>query len=212
MTVLFEDNHLIAIYKPHGVPSQSDITGEPSALELTKSWLKEKYKKPGNVFLGLIHRLDKPVEGVLLFGKTSNGASRLSEQFRSRTVEKRYEAWVEGTEISARRLTHRISWSDGLRKAVADPLGKEAILELTPKEAAGGVTHIEIDLITGRKHQIRYQLASEKIPVVGDTKYGATKSAGDGAIALICHSISFDHPVSKERVHINLSPELRCRP
>lgn len=212
MTVLFEDNHLIAIYKPHGVLTQSDITGEPSALELTKSWLKEKYKKPGNVFLGLIHRLDKPVAGVLVFGKTSKGASRLSEQFRTRTVEKRYEAWVEGEKVSAQRLVHKISWSDGLRKAVADVEGKDAILELTPKDTAAGVTHIEIDLITGRKHQIRFQLASEKMPVVGDTKYGATTSAREGAIALICHSISFDHPVSKERVSINLSPELRCRP
>lgn len=212
MTVLFEDNHLIAIYKPHGVLTQSDITGEPSALELTKSWLKEKYKKPGNVFLGLVHRLDKPVAGVLVFGKTSKGASRLSEQFRTRTVEKRYEAWVEAEKVAPQRLSHKISWSEGLRKAVPDPEGKEAILELSPLAGADGVTHVEIDLITGRKHQIRYQLSTEKMPVVGDAKYGATKPAREGAIALICHSISFDHPISKARLTIDLTPELRCRP
>lgn len=212
MTILFEDNHLIAIYKPHGVSTQSDITGEPSALELTKSWLKEKYKKPGNVFLGLVHRLDKPVAGVLLFGKTSKGASRLSEQFRSRTVTKRYEAWVEAAKVPAGRLVHKISWSDGLRRAVPDQDGQEAILEVSQGNAIGGITHVEIELITGRKHQIRYQLSAEKMPVVGDKKYGATQVTRSGAIALICHSLAFRHPVSKERMQIDLSSELRCRP
>lgn len=208
LNVLYEDNHLIAIYKPPGISTQDDMTGDTSALELTKSWLKEKYKKPGNVFLGVIHRLDKPVGGVLLFGKTSKGASRLSEQFRERTVDKLYEALVEGTAPEEGRFEHNLTWSDPLRKALVGPEGKLSTLEFRRKETFSWGSRVEITLGTGRKHQIRCQFGSEKLPILGDIKYGAQPSKKN-EIALVCFLLRFDHPITKEKVEIVLPGQFR---
>lgn len=203
--VLFEDNHIIAVVKLPGIPSQEDETGDPDMLTLIKQNLKERYNKPGNVFLGLVHRLDRPVGGAMLFAKTSKAASRLSESVRSRTFGKTYVCVVHGLPSHPQgRLRHYIS-KDAKRNQVTvynEPTAeaKEAILDYEVTAHAGGYSLIAVSLLTGRSHQIRAQMAHIGCPLVADRKYGAPPLSTVSDIALWSTSVGAPHPVTKEQL------------
>lgn len=207
LEILFEDNHLLAICKPSGVLSQEDRTGDPDALTLGKEYLKKEYKKPGNVFLGLLHRLDKPVTGVMVMAKTSKSAARISEQIRQRTVKKSYLAVVKGDPKDFNYLTHNLLKNatknrvtvveDGIKEA------KRAELMYQTLDKKNGMALLKIKLITGRAHQIRVQLAEVNLPILGDKKYGSTPL---DHIALHAYEIEFGHPTLKKTVSIRSNP------
>jgi len=209
LRVLFEDNHLIAVYKPAGVLTQGDSSGDPSLMDWVKRWLAERYHKPGNVFLGLVHRLDRPVSGVVLFARTSKAASRLSQQFREREVDKRYLVAVEGTVTPARgRLEHFIAHHEGSRSVEVsnhDRSGaKTARLRYDTRWTGDKVSVLEVQLETGRKHQIRAQLAHVGHPVVGDRLYGARLRNDTSGIALCSISLAIMHPIARSPLTIEL--------
>lgn len=190
--VLYEDNHLIAVVKPAGILSQGDETGDSSMIELVKAYLKEKYKKPGNVFLGLLHRLDRPVSGVMLFAKTSKGAARLSMQFRDRTIEKTYTALVVGKPQSAKGvLISKLGKDTKTKKAKSYEDGKEARLHYQLVKSNGKYSLLEIKLDTGKFHQIRAQLSEAGLPIVGDVKYKGPGWDNSQGIALCATSLTF---------------------
>jgi 23S rRNA pseudouridine1911/1915/1917 synthase len=209
--VLYEDNHCLVLNKPAGLLTQGDATGEPSLLDWAREDLKTRYNKPGNVFVGLVHRLDRPVSGAMVLGKTSKGAARLSEQFREGTVEKLYWAIVEG-----RCEEDAGEWTDALRKdearnvvdvvAEGTPGSREARLGYRVMDRGPGRTTLELRPITGRSHQIRAQLASRGLPIVGDRKYGArsTVTALDGGhrIGLHARSLRFRPPTRPGEVSV----------
>lgn len=219
--ILFEDNHLLVAVKPAGVLSQSDTTGAPDMLTLLKAYLVEKYHKPGEAYLGLLHRLDRPVRGVMVFAKTSKCASRISEQIRNRTVKKKYRAIVYGAfekdkgEIRSYLLknskTNLVDVFDTKEKAPKD--AKECFLEYEVigqgRIAGVPVSLLSVDLHTGRSHQIRAQLSSIGHPIVGDRKYGKGPNRFSGDILLESYHLEIDHPVSHERMvfEIPLSEE-----
>lgn len=225
--VLHEDNHVIVLFKPFGVPTQGDLTGDPSLLEQVKSFLKRRDAKPGNVYLGLVHRLDRPVAGVVVFAKTSKAASRLSEQFRERDVRKFYHAVVGAApEPPAGTLEHFLGEENRagasnrppnrvLVRTTAAPGFKTAKLHYKTIESRAGRSLLEVELETGRKHQIRAQLAAIGAPILGDRKYGgadlpaSSPIARARGIALVAARIDFAHPVRRdETVTIELPPEL----
>jgi len=207
LQVLYEDNHLLVVLKPAGVLIQGDSTGDTTLLEFSKAYIKEKYKKPGNVFLGLVHRLDRPTEGVVVFARTSKAAARLSEQFRSRKVRKTYLALVEGTvKEDCGTLTHCL-WNNREKKRTevcrhGTAGGREARLEYRVLRRAGGMTLVEVTPLSGRKHQIRAQFAAVDHPVAGDTKYGAAKKPLGQNIALAAVKIEFAHPTTGKKLVI----------
>ena len=205
LQVLYEDNHLLGVYKPAGVLVQGDATGDTTLLEMAKSYIAERYAKPGNVYLGLVHRLDRPVAGVVLFARTSKAASRLSKQFRERTVEKVYWAVVEGQpEPPQGALTAYIS-RDGrqsqVRRTAADG-ARLAELRYRTLETRGGRSLLEVSLGTGRHHQIRAQLAHHGHPIVGDVKYGASAALPRKRIALLAKRLVVSHPTRDETVKL----------
>jgi 23S rRNA pseudouridine1911/1915/1917 synthase len=209
LTILYEDNHCLAIDKPAGLLTQGNVTGEPSLIEEARAYLKARYRKPGNVYVGLVHRLDRPVSGVVLLAKTSKAASRLSEQFREGRVEKVYWAAVEGV-VAAEEG----QWVDFLRKdqhrnvvavvPVGATGGKEARLAFRVLGQEQGRTALELRPLTGRSHQLRVQLASRGLPIVGDRKYGARSSLraldGKPRVALHARALSFEHPTRREAI------------
>lgn len=206
LEVLYEDNHCIAVIKPARVLTAGDKTGDVSLLDLVKEYLKKKYHKPGNVFVGLVHRLDRPVSGVVLFARTSKAAARLSEQFRKATVEKKYRAIVEGSVAdSAGEL---VDWlvkneATNIVHSVAPDLpgARESRLRYRRIKQARGLTLLEVTPETGRSHQIRVQLAVRGHPIVGDGKYGSKKSL-HGTIALHAAELTFAHPTRDERITV----------
>lgn len=207
--VLYEDNHLIAVYKPAGTLVQGDKSGDISMMEEVKSYLKNKYSKPGNVFLGLIHRLDRNVDGIVLFAKTSKGASRVSEQFREHTVEKIYHAWVTGiVKEKNRTLVNYLKHDENQNYAEVfdterrDADRAELSFELIKTEE--NFSLLKVKLKTGRHHQIRAQLSHIGHPIVGDSKYGSTIRLPDQKIALTETSISFTTATTDERKTITL--------
>lgn len=211
LTVLYEDNHLLAVNKPAGLLTMGDDTGDETVVDLARSYLREKYNKPGNVYVGVVHRLDRPVSGVLLLARTSKAAGRLSNQFRSGTVEKTYHALVEKTpEDPTGTLTDWLlkdsatntvrcvtSKTDRAKKAVLD-------YRLLGSEESG--TRLEIRPKTGRSHQIRVQLSSREMPIVGDVKYGASQGLGH-RILLHAVALELEHPVRKEPLRIESAAE-----
>lgn len=204
LNVLYEDNHLIAVLKPAGVLAQGDDAGNRSLMDDVKDYLKEKYKKTGNVFLGLIHRLDRPVRGIMLFAKTSKGASRLSEQFRLHTIEKIYHAWVEGIPKEHNQtLRHYLVKDDIKNKAFVYehevPHSDYAELDYELVKTEQNCALLKVKLHTGRFHQIRAQLSFIGHPIVGDKKYGAKEAMSDQAIKLVATQISFNLAVGEER-------------
>lgn len=201
--VLYEDNHLLAVYKPSGLLVQGDRTGDACLLDLGKRWLKERYHKPGKVFLAMIHRLDRPVAGVVLFARTSKAASRLSRQFRERSVEKAYLAVVHGAVADeSGQLIHHIERRDQVSQVVPVPTDRsqEARLRYTRLAKDPEKTLLRISLETGRRHQIRIQLANMGHPILGDLRYGADRPLPGRQIALLAHRLSVDHPTRDERL------------
>ena len=210
LVVLYEDNHCLAAFKPAGILTAGDRTGDVTLLELARQYLKEKYCKPGNVYLGLVHRLDRPVSGVVLFARTSKAAARLSEQFRTGQVKKVYLAWVEGTPAKPAGSMTDLLVKDQRRnvaRAVAQETDNARLAELEYRtlKRAGSATLLEVLPRTGRSHQIRVQLASRGLPIVGDVKYGARR-VRIGRIALHAVKITFDHPTRREPVTVRAEP------
>lgn len=209
LEVLYEDNHCLAVNKPAGLPSQGDASGDASLVEVVTGYLRERYRKPGNVYVGLVHRLDRPTSGVVLLARTSKSASRFSAQFRAGAVSKVYWAIVEGAPRDEEG-----DWIDWLEKdrrlnrvrgvADGDAAGKEARTSFRVLERRGDRAWLELRPWTGRSHQLRVQLARRGLPIVGDLKYGATTRlvAGDGRprIALHARSLTFTHPTRRAAI------------
>jgi len=206
LDVLYEDNHVLAVAKPARLPTMGVPQDEPSLLKVAKEWIKERYQKPGNVYLGVVSRLDAPVTGVVLLARTSKAANRLTEQFRSRKVEKTYWAITEGTvEPAQKRLVHWLATHGRHRRMLivnpTDEGAKEAVLSYRRLRRLEGNSLLEVRLETGRKHQIRIQLADLGHPILGDRKYGAQKRFPHG-IALHARRVVFEHPVRDEQISI----------
>ncbi len=206
LDVLYEDNHVLVVSKPARLATMGVPEGEPSLLKAAKLWIKERYDKPGNVYLGIVSRLDAPVTGVVLLARTSKAASRLTQQFRSREVEKVYWAITEGcVEPREERLVHWVmAHGRHRRMLIVGPTiegAKEAALSYQRLRMVGGNSLLEVRLETGRKHQIRIQLADRGHAILGDRKYGAHVKFPLG-IALHARRIAFQHPVRDERITI----------
>jgi 23S rRNA pseudouridine1911/1915/1917 synthase len=207
MDVLYEDNHLIIVNKAPSEIVQGDKTGDKPLSELIKEYLKEKYHKPGNVFCGVTHRLDRPTSGVVVFAKTSKALSRLNEMFRNGEVDKTYWAIVKNRPPKDEdTLIHYLIKNEKTNKSTAydseKPNTKKAILHYKLIAVSQKYFLLEVDLETGRHHQIRCQLAKIGCPIKGDLKYGAERSNPDGSISLHARTISFVHPVSKQQIHV----------
>ncbi|OGW14433.1 MAG: RNA pseudouridine synthase [Nitrospinae bacterium RIFCSPLOWO2_12_FULL_47_7] len=207
LDILYLDNHLIAVNKPFGLPTQSERTDDPSLLEQTRSWIKTEYHKPGNVFLGMVHRLDQPVAGVVVFARTSKAASRLSAQFRERTTQKIYQAVVENQmEHSSGTLVAYLKKEKSRKTTVYPrpaPEAKQAELSYRVIKTFPHACVLEIIPQTGRFHQIRAQLAFVGHPIIGDVKYGARSPLLPAQnIALYARELIFNHPITGERVTI----------
>jgi len=209
LKVLYEDNHLIAVFKSAGALVQGDKTGDACLMDEVKKYLKEKYKKTGNVFLGLLHRLDRPVSGIVLFAKTSKGASRLSEQIRDHEFKKEYHALVEGVlKNKSGVIKNYLLHNEKTNKAqIFDaPKGDAQLAELSyeVEETRGKNSLLKIDLKTGRHHQIRAQMAHLGHPLVGDKKYGAKTSYKEGQIALSATKITFKTATGDETKEVKI--------
>lgn len=207
MNVLYEDNHIIVVNKQSGEIVQGDKTGDVPLSDIVKDYIKVKYQKPGNVFLGVVHRLDRPVQGCVVFARTSKALSRLNEMFRTNDVHKTYWALtkncpkqMEGT------LEHWLVRNEKQNKSYAydseRPNAKKAVLKYKVIGHSDRYTLIEVNLMTGRHHQIRCQLAKMGCPIKGDLKYGAERSNPDGSISLVSRKVEFVHPVSKEMITV----------
>ncbi len=202
LSVLYEDNHIIVVFKPAGFLSQGDKTGDEDMLTIIKKYLKEKYNKPGNVYLGLVHRLDRPVSGIMVFAKTSKAASRLSDEIRNNKMHKKYMAIVHGyLDEKEGTLRNKIEKIDNKKVVVDSPNGKEAILNYKVIKEKNNLSLVDIDLVTGRYHQIRIQFANIKHPLYGDFLYNKKDS---NPLALVSYSLSFIHPVTKENMTFTL--------
>lgn len=202
LDIIYEDNHLIVINKPVGKLVQGDETGDEPLSETVKSYIKEKYNKPGNVYLGVVHRLDRPTSGVLLFAKTSKALSRLNKQFKERETKKTYWAIVENKPSkNDERLIHHLKRNHKQNKSYAYPKpvkdSKKAILNYKLVRSLNNYHLLAIDLETGRHHQIRAQLSAIGCVIKGDLKYGAKRSNADGGIYLHAKSLEILHPVKK---------------
>ncbi len=202
MNVLYEDNHLIAVNKAVGEIVQGDKTGDTPLVESVKQYLKEKYNKPGNVFCGVTHRLDRPVSGVVIFAKTSKALERFNEMLRVHNLKKTYWAIVKNPPKQPEStITHYLVRNEKLNKSFAYNTpkagAKESILSYKVIGQSDNYTMLEIDLQTGRHHQIRCQLSAIGCPIKGDLKYGFPRSNKDGGISLHARRIEFIHPVSK---------------
>lgn len=205
--IVFEDNHLFVINKKAGQLVQGDKTGDLSLLDLIKNFIKKRDNKPGNVFLGLVHRIDRPTSGLVIYAKTSKALSRLTQMIKNREIKKTYWAVVQKSEIPKRqRLIHYLQKNEKTNKATVFPKvtdgAKEAILNYEIIKILDNFQLLEIDLETGRHHQIRAQLSKIGAPIKGDLKYGASRSNPDGGIHLHARKLQFQHPVTNENLEI----------
>lgn len=205
MKVVYEDNHIIIVSKESGEIVQGDKTGDTPLSETVKAYLKTKYGKPGNVFLGVVHRLDRPVSGLVVFAKTSKALSRLNDMFRNGDVHKTYWALTQSCPAAEEgMLTHWLRRNEKQNKSYATdhevPGSKKAVLKYKVVGHGDNYTLIQVTLLTGRHHQIRCQLAKIGCPIRGDLKYGARRSNADGSISLLSRRVEFVHPVSKELI------------
>ena len=205
MKVVYEDNHIIIVNKCSGEIVQGDKTGDKPLSDTVKEYIKQKYDKPGNVFLGVVHRLDRPVSGLVVFAKTSKALSRLNDMFRTGDVHKTYWAVVKRRDIATEgTLTDWLTRNERQNKSFAHerevPGAKKAVLKYKVRAVADNYMLIEVTLLTGRHHQIRCQLSHMGCPIKGDLKYGAPRSNPDGSISLLSRRVEFVHPVSKENI------------
>lgn len=208
--VLYEDNHLLVVVKPPDIPVQGDISGALDLLTLIKEDIKIRFNKPGNVFLGLVHRLDRPVGGTMVFAKTSKAASRLSEQIRKHEMGKIYLCVVQGCPEALRGRLVDFLLKDTQLNVVSvveegTPQSKQAILDYEVLNQSQGLSLVKVNLMTGRSHQIRVQMANNGTPLFGDTKYGYQGNRND-QLALWSHKLSICHPITKERMLFTSSP------
>jgi len=211
LQILFEDNHLLIVNKRPGDIVQRDSTGDTPLSEIVKDYIKEKYNKPGAVFLGVVHRLDRPTSGIILFAKTSKALTRLNKMFLERTIQKTYWAIVKNTPPNpSEKLIHYLKRNTKQNKSYAHinevANSKKAILTYTLKKKLDSFYLLEIKLETGRHHQIRSQLSTIKCPIKGDLKYGAKRSNKDGSIHLHAQKLTFIHPVKKEKIIVTAFP------
>ncbi|MDR0872526.1 MAG: RluA family pseudouridine synthase [Prevotellaceae bacterium] len=207
MTILYEDNHIIIVNKTCSEIVQADKTGDTPLSETVKNYIKEKYNKPGNVFVGVPHRLDRPVSGIVVFARTDKALSRLNEMFRTHQIRKTYWAIVkDAPNPPAAELTHYLIRKEKMNKSFAYDKevrdSKKSILSYKTIARSDKYFLLEIELQTGRHHQIRCQLAKIGSPIKGDLKYGAARSNPDGGICLHARSVEFIHPVSQEKISI----------
>lgn len=205
MIPLYEDNHLIIVYKESGEIVQGDKTGDTPLSDIVKDYIKQKYNKPGNVFLGVVHRLDRPVCGLVVFARTSKALSRLNEMFRKGEVHKTYWAITQNApQEPSGTLTHWLVRNERQNKSYAYnrevPLAKRAVLNYCQIGQGERYSLLEVQLLTGRHHQIRCQLSAMGCPIKGDLKYGARRSNPDGSISLMSRRVEFVHPVSQQPV------------
>ena len=207
INILYEDNHLLVVEKPVNILVQSDDTKDMDLLTLLKKDLKKRYNKSGNVYLGLIHRLDRPVGGIMVFAKTSKAASRLSEQIRTHKVEKKYYAIIEGKmDKKAGTLIDYLKKDEKQNKTYIDKNGKEAILSYKIISEKNRYSLVDINLKTGRSHQIRVQFSSRNHPLYGDQKYNSNSKVGQ-QLALYAYELSFFHPITKEKLTFHKNPK-----
>ena len=209
MQVVYEDNHIIVVYKESGEIVQGDKTGDTPLSETVKAYIKEKYQKPGAVFLGVVHRLDRPVSGLVVFALTSKTLSLLNEMFRKGEFHKTYWALVQpsGNPLTSKTFvtaTHWLTRNEKQNKSYAYdrevPGSKKAVLRYRTIGQTERYQLVEVELLTGRHHQIRCQLSTLGMPIRGDLKYGAKRSNPDGSISLLSHHVEFIHPVSKQEI------------
>ena len=223
LAILYEDNHIIAVVKPAGVLTQGDSSGEESLMDMVKKYLREKYKKPGQVFLGLVHRLDKPVQGIVLFGKTSKGASRLSEQFRNHTIQKTYYAIVDGKLAQQKgELKEKVNKISFFAEGFTNKSDEELLAEIK-KATKTRTAELSWEVVrsndkrsllkilpkTGRFHQIRIQMANMGHPILGDAKYGhpsprASAWQSKNSIALCATAISFKTATGGKKIDLQI--------
>ncbi len=208
MEVVYEDNHIIIVNKRSGEIVQGDKTGDTPLSDTVKAYLKEKYNKPGNVFVGVVHRLDRPVGGLVVFARTSKALSRLNEMFRTGNVHKTYWAITRNKPANDEgELVHWLVRNEKQNKSYAYdhevPQSKKAVLRYRVIGHNDNYFLIEVKLLTGRHHQIRCQLAAMGCPIKGDLKYGARRSNPDGSISLLSHHVDFVHPVSKQTISVD---------
>lgn len=207
MDVVYEDNHLIIVNKSSSEIVQGDKTGDKPLAEMVKEYIKQKYHKPGNVFLGVVHRLDRPVSGLVVFARTSKALARLNEMFRTKEVHKTYWAIVGNCPLTEEgELVHWLVRNEKQNKSYAydkeKPEAKKAVLDYKLIGRSERYFLLEVDLKTGRHHQIRCQLAKMGCPIKGDLKYGSPRSNPDGSICLHARRVRFVHPVSKQEIDV----------
>ncbi|MGM9849722.1 MAG: RluA family pseudouridine synthase [Bacilli bacterium] len=197
--ILYEDNHLLVVVKPINMPVCEDSSGDLDLLTYLKGYIKDKYNKPGNVYLGLIHRLDRPVSGIMVFAKTSKCASRLSEQVRSGKLHKKYYAVICGSLKGSGVFNDKLLKDSRTNMVCVDSRGKDSSLEYNVISSKGNFSLVDINLITGRSHQIRVQFSSRGYPLYGDQRYNKSASVGE-QIALFSYYLSFFHPISGDLI------------
>lgn len=203
--ILYEDNHLLVVVKPCNQLVQEDDTNDLDLLTELKGYIKEKYQKPGNVYLGLVHRLDRPVSGIMVFAKTSKAAARLSDQIRKSEMSKIYQAVVEGKPSQTGTFHDKLLKNQKNNIVIVDPRGKESELSYEVLERKDSYSLVKIYLKTGRSHQIRVQFSSRNYPLYGDQKYNKNAKVGQ-QIALCATELSFYHPITKELLHFEIDP------
>jgi len=204
LSVIYEDNHILVVNKTAGLLVQGDQTGDKSLVDIAKLYIKNKYQKPGDVFLGLVHRLDRPTSGVIVLARTSKALKRLNKQFKDRVPKKIYRAVVSGTPKSSAKLEHYLKKNSSQNKSFhyneITPNTKHAILHYRHVESLKSYHVLEVELETGRHHQIRAQLAAVGLHIKGDLKYGSKRTNPNGSIHLHARSLLFVHPTKKEEM------------
>ena len=209
--ILYEDNHILIVNKPPKIPVQGDKTGDVTLLDLGKEYIKKTYNKPGNVYLGLPHRIDRPTSGIVILSKTSKSLSRMTKLFREKNIKKTYWAIVKNKlTAESGKLTHFLKKNKRLNKSFVRRLNQESFLKseltYTLKQVLNNYFLYEISLITGRHHQIRTQLSHVGSPIKGDIKYGADRTNKNGSIHLHAREINFTHPIKNKKIKIQAAP------
>lgn len=203
INILYEDNHVLVVEKPANIPAQADSSKDMDFLTMLKEDIKVRYRKPGNVYLGLVHRLDRPVGGVMVFAKTSKAASRLSEQIRTHQIQKIYHTVITGTMPKYGELKDKLLKDTTTNMVKVHPSGKEAVLTYEVMNERNGYALVKVNLQTGRSHQIRVQFSTRCHPIYGDQRYNKDVT-GKEQIALFASSLSFTHPITKEQMTFDL--------